>query len=133
MSADYKNIHQGLAARKFGPLNGSECSRGRCHTPDGKHYILLTDGMVIYSTTPHYDQPAPGSVTREWYADGFSFTELDEAMSGQIYPLVGRKVTSVEYTGRGDVGLRLTFHDGSVLEFAYSGDEGTTWLNGEEL
>ncbi len=80
MTDRWNEIYAGLARRGFGPLDGSECSRGGCHTPDEKHYILTTDGMLIYSTTYHWDQPVPGSVTKEWYADEFDFAELDALM-----------------------------------------------------
>lgn len=72
------DFYSGLEARGFGPLNGKECDRGGCHTLDEKHYILTTDGLVIYST--HRDWDNPISHTREWPWDEFDFSELDATM-----------------------------------------------------
>lgn len=79
----YDNIYRGLAERGFGPLDGSECSRGGCHTSDGKHYILLTDGMLIYSNISDYYQKDDylDSVVKEWFHDEFLFEELDNLIN----------------------------------------------------
>jgi hypothetical protein len=76
----HDRVYAGLAERGFGPLNGEECSRGGCHTPDEKHYILSTDGMLIYSSTPDCYQPGPDTVIKEWFFDEFDFSELDAIM-----------------------------------------------------
>jgi hypothetical protein len=79
----YDEIYAGLAARNFGPLNGAECSQGKCHTPDEKHYVLITDGLLIYSTIPYWDQTqyVPGSIAKDWHCTEFEFDELDKLMN----------------------------------------------------
>ncbi len=75
-------IETGLIARGFGPFDGSENSKGKCHTPDENHYILFTDEMILISTIPHWDQTeyCPGSFEYEWFQEEFSFDELDYIM-----------------------------------------------------
>jgi hypothetical protein len=46
--------------------------------------------------------------------------------------VIGKKLIKLEPTDQGDIGLKLTFEDGSILEFAFSADEGTVWVDGHE-
>jgi hypothetical protein len=41
--------------------------------------------------------------------------------------LVGKRLVSAEQTTEGDEGFKLVFEDGSTLEFAFSGCEGTVY------
>jgi hypothetical protein len=62
----------GLEQRGF--IGCSEInSRGRTRLED--HYVLFTDGLVIYSDRPHWDQ-APHSAT--WPIAEFQWTDLDK-------------------------------------------------------
>lgn len=49
MSYNDKPLMDFLAERQFTGLDGGIYSLGGCHDPTEKHYILLTDGLVIYS------------------------------------------------------------------------------------
>lgn len=42
-------------------------SMGKCHK-DNKHYILMTDGLIIYSSIPFYDNVKyfPGEIEECW-------------------------------------------------------------------
>jgi hypothetical protein len=42
--------------------------------------------------------------------------------------MIGKQLVKIETTINGDEGLKLTFEGGEILEFAYSYDEGTTWI-----
>jgi len=64
-------------------------SMGRCHK-DKKHYILITDGLIIYSSIPFYDNVKyfPGEIEECWeIQDGeyarnpFSWEKLDLIMN----------------------------------------------------
>lgn len=47
--------------------------------------------------------------------------------------MIGKKLTKIEKTDKGDEGLKLTFEDGQTLEFAYSSGEGEVYENGSTL
>ena len=78
---NYQKIYEGFESRGFGPFDGSECSMGCCHKDD-KHFILFTDGLIIYSNIPYHDQAKyhPDAVVKEWFADEFNFQEFDEIL-----------------------------------------------------
>lgn len=98
----------GLEYRGFGPFDGSECSKGRCSTPDKKHFILFTDGMIIYSNIPDYDQARydDKAVVYEWLQVGdFEFSVLDKILRGEVVELPYGKTTSRQFqcTSCGDL------------------------------
>lgn len=68
----------GLAERGFVGIDNA-CSRGKCHK-DEKHYVLVTDGLIIYSTCYHWDQPSPEDVVERWDWFDFCFDCLDGLM-----------------------------------------------------
>ena len=51
----------------------------------------------------------------------------------QLQRLVGKTVREVRDTEIGDDGIVIVFTDDTALEIAYSGDEGTTYLDGHEV
>lgn len=86
--ADLDYFHAGLKARGFVNTEGID-SIGNCHK-DGKHYLLLTDGLVIYSSIPGWTnaQFLPGAVVETWeYREDefsrnlFSFEKLDKIIN----------------------------------------------------
>lgn len=80
----YEALEQGLRARGF---NGVEemCNRGGC-SKDG-HYILVTDGCIIYSSLPDYHAVRlfPDEIDEWWDFDGmrnlFTWEKLDAVMN----------------------------------------------------
>ena len=91
---DYNTFINGLIERGF--VNTEEiCGKGNCHK-DNKHYILLTDGLIIYSSIPDWTAVqllvSAGRAAREecWeYSDDeyaknvFSFEKLDKMLALQ--------------------------------------------------
>lgn len=86
---DYDIIIEGLKDRGFVNTEGID-SMGECHK-DEKHYILLTDGLVIYSNIPYHsdEEHYRDSLVESWCIEKseydtttreFSFLELDEIM-----------------------------------------------------
>jgi len=87
---DHDVLEKGLKDRGFVGID-EFCSMGKCHK-DEKHYILITDGLVIYSNIPfHTDiEYHKDSLKEEWcieadeYCEGycreFNFEELDEIL-----------------------------------------------------
>lgn len=71
---NYAEIEPGLAKRGFVGIEGMD-SMGECHK-DEKHFILRTDGLIIYSNIPFWTDTEyhPGSFYRMWdiEADRFS-------------------------------------------------------------
>lgn len=47
--------------------------------------------------------------------------------------VIGQRLEKIETSLLGDKGIKLTFADGSTLEFVGSGDECTIWRDGNEL
>jgi len=86
----YDDLVNGLKMRGFTGIE-EMCSMGRCHK-DEKHYILLTDGLVIYSNVPFWTsvKHLPDGLEEIWCLEKmdeldttpeFSFQELDEIMN----------------------------------------------------
>lgn len=88
---DYENLKEGLASRGFVGMNGID-SMGKCHKNE-KHYILRTDGLVIYTNWPwtheaiRHEEELRKYKKKEqiyyecWGMDEFSFEKLDEVIS----------------------------------------------------
>lgn len=82
----YEEIEPGLKKRGFVGIEGMD-SMGECHK-DNKHFILRTDGLIIYSNIPFWTDTEyhPGSVYKIWDAvadkftkgKAFNWEELDE-------------------------------------------------------
>jgi len=74
------------ALRKRGFVNIEKyCDKGQCNLNE-KHYILVTDGLYIYSTHPQWDSDAQleTDIVKEWYWDEFdenSLKELDNLLN----------------------------------------------------
>jgi hypothetical protein len=70
-----------LANRGFIGINNI-CSMRHCHK-DNKHFLLLTDGIIIYSNIPYYSDAKhyPDSVVQEWYFDDFKIEDLDAILA----------------------------------------------------
>ena len=47
--------------------------------------------------------------------------------------LLGRVIFDVKETNEGDEGLLITFTNGLTLEFAYSSNEGSTWVDNKSI
>ena len=88
---NHDEIEQGLAARGFVGIEGMD-SMGECHK-DEKHFILRTDGLIIYSDIPFWTNTEyhPGSKYVMWTAElddddvnprdpEFTFEELDKIL-----------------------------------------------------
>lgn len=86
----YEELENGLKERGFTGIEGI-CNMGDCHK-DNKHYILTTDGLVIYSNIPFWtnEEYYPDSLVEVWCMElnewdtktkEFSFEELDEIMN----------------------------------------------------
>ena len=73
MSSD--EIEQGLARRGFVGISGMD-SMGECHK-DEKHFVLRTDGLIIYSDIPFWTDTEyhPGSFYKRWDAEADKFTK----------------------------------------------------------
>ncbi len=82
---DFVNLEAGLIARAFVGTNNID-SIGYCHK-DEKHYILRTDGLVIYTTFPDQwrddiglGRAPKGYFEKVWGMEEFNFDELDDIM-----------------------------------------------------
>ena len=84
---NYEDLIEGLKQRGFVGIEGI-CNCGDCNKND-RHYILLTDGLVIYSNIAHYrnEKYVKDSLVESWPLEKFSknekefsFEELDEIM-----------------------------------------------------
>ena len=84
-----EEFESGLKCRGFIGIEAID-SKGECHVDD-KHYILRTDGLIIYSNIPFYNDEKyyPESLVEVWCWEAseydtktkeFSFKELDEIM-----------------------------------------------------
>lgn len=84
-------IIEGLGTRGFTGLD-QICNMGQCHK-DNEHFVLVTDGLVIYSSVPQWHKPHHDKVVKHWkhHHDGddynnhsdhapFSFDELDKVI-----------------------------------------------------
>ncbi len=84
----YDALVEGLKARGFVGIDKID-SMGECHK-DEKHYVLLTDGLVIYSTIPFWKNVKyfPDEIEKSWSLEKwnediineFNWEEFDEAM-----------------------------------------------------
>ena len=79
-----EEFENGLKQRGFQNIE-SFCDKGKCHK-NQEHFILVTDGLVIYSSVPRYDdvESRRGDVIEFWdfqndeYARRpFKFSDLD--------------------------------------------------------
>lgn len=72
---------RGLAARGFVGIKGID-SMAKCHK-DEKHWILRTDGLIIYTTYPwtHDEPPSKKDFKQYWGMEEFTFASLDEVIS----------------------------------------------------
>lgn len=81
-SPDFINLEFGLEIRGFTGISGID-SMSYCNKNE-KHYILRTDGLIIYSNFPwtHTGQEwlTPKDCRQTWDMSDFSFKELDEVM-----------------------------------------------------
>ena len=77
---DFDNIEAGLAQRGFVGMEGMD-SMGQCHKNE-QHWILRTDGLIIYTTYPWtHRKPEAKDFKEYWGMDEFSFDKLDEVMN----------------------------------------------------
>lgn len=77
----YDELERGLVERGFVGVNEMD-SCGKCHL-NNKHFILTTDGVVIYSSVPHYRNVRylPNEITEDWGMEEFTWNKLEEVMS----------------------------------------------------
>lgn len=85
-SVDYDNLEDGLKHRGFVGIENIDSMR-RCNKDD-KHFILRTDGLIIYTNYPWTHTSKSELETRksngykdyryDWGMENFSFKELDE-------------------------------------------------------
>ena len=77
----YEELEKGLARLGFVGIDGID-SCGKCHL-DNKHYILTTDGCVIYSSIPHYTnvRHLPNEIDECWGMEEFTWEKLEEVMN----------------------------------------------------
>ncbi len=85
-----EELEAGLAARGFTGMEEMD-SMGKCHK-DGKHFILRTDGLIIYSDIPFWSNARDRSqmwpqedYSDEFYKDPnpvFTWEALEKAMIG---------------------------------------------------
>ncbi len=81
---DFHNIEEGLKNRGFIGMEGMD-SLGKCHKNE-KHYILRTDGLIIYSNI--WDAHANNDFISKskdiynisWDMTEFTFEKLDEVI-----------------------------------------------------
>lgn len=91
---DFDTLEQGLQARGFVCIS-SICNLGMCNK-DSRHFVLLTDGLLIYTT--YWDahmsskdlinlgeylkkKNKPNNLyNRDWDMESFNFKELNEVM-----------------------------------------------------
>lgn len=89
---DWQDLERGLIERGFVGTNKMH-DKGECHKNE-QHYILLTDGLVIYSNVwdytkyyrynPHtmYGDKLETIIMEEWPQNEFTFEELDTILNG---------------------------------------------------
>ena len=76
---DSEELEFGLKARGFVGISEMD-SCGRCHLNES-HYVLRTDGLIIYSNWPHWNTEHPKCVNESWgQLDEFTFEKLDATM-----------------------------------------------------
>lgn len=81
---DFNDIEAGLAIRGFVGINLID-NKGHCHL-DERHYVLRTDGLIIWTTYPSElgelaKHPKFQDYWEEiWGMEEFTFRKLDEAM-----------------------------------------------------
>jgi hypothetical protein len=77
---DYNNIEKGLIEREFVGTENIDSMR-RCNK-NNKHFILRTDGLIIYTTYPwtHSEPPSKKDFKQYWGMEEFTFKKLDEVM-----------------------------------------------------
>ncbi len=79
----YEELEKGLADRGFVGINGID-NMGECHK-DEKHYVLRTDGLIIYSNIPYHTDTKyypPNAISEYWgMQDEFTWKKLEEIMS----------------------------------------------------
>lgn len=77
----HKALESGLKMRGFVGIENID-SMGYCHKNE-KHYLLRTDGLLIYTTYrfTHSPPPSPKDYYVSWDAEDFTFEKLDEAIS----------------------------------------------------
>lgn len=77
----YEELEKGLFDRGFVGIDEIG-SCGKCHK-DNKHYVLLTDGCVIYSSIPHYRNVRylPDELDECWSMEEFTWEKFEEVMS----------------------------------------------------
>jgi hypothetical protein len=77
---EFDEFTTGLHNRGFININNID-SRGECNK-NNRHYILLTDGLVIYSSIPIYSQLKfhKNEYVESWNFCEFTFDKLDIAI-----------------------------------------------------
>jgi hypothetical protein len=84
----YEKLENGLKDRGFEGIDGIS-NMGDCHK-NKKHYILYTDGLIIYSNIPFWtnEKYHPNAKVQIWGFDfeddkdkKFTFEELDEILN----------------------------------------------------
>lgn len=88
-TSDFDNIEQELKIRGFIGMDEMD-SMGKCHKNE-KHYILRTDGLIIYTNWPwthdvyrldkelgELKKKEPQLYYKSWGMEEFNFKELDE-------------------------------------------------------
>lgn len=74
-------LEEGLLQRGFNGIENID-SMGCCHK-DEQHFVLRTDGLIIYSNIPFWNDSDyyTNSVVESWdFEEEFSFEKLDKAM-----------------------------------------------------
>jgi hypothetical protein len=78
-------FEKGLAERGFVGIDNA-CSLGKCHKDD-EHFILVTDGLVIYRNyaAEFFTASEDQAIEERWDWFKFDFIQLDELMKYQEY------------------------------------------------
>jgi len=79
---DFTKLEEGLINRGFQGTNLID-NWGRCHKNE-RHYILRTDGLIIYTTYPSDwkgANPPKDYFDETWTMEEFTFEKLDKAMA----------------------------------------------------
>lgn len=128
----YDRIENGLKTRGFTGIEGMD-SMGECHKNE-KHYILRTDGLIIYSDVPfwtdHRDDP---NVRYEIWAQEkyegddtpvFTFKALDKIMKERVLPNKYVDPKTVKIVDHVNNGQKVHFQYFRDDEFWYKTDAG---------
>ena len=96
-------LEDGLRYRGFIGIEGMEYM-GKCHK-DEQHYILLTDGVVTYSTIPFWrnKEYAPDATVKHWNQNPWN----EEIIPGSLNQFTWKEFDSV---------IASVFHENQTLK-----------------